>query len=179
MDMQAVDARELSLLAVIQGGFPLTPRPFLEIGNQIGLSEAQVIATLADLSQRGVIKRMGLIVRHRELGFKANAMVVWDLPDDLVSVMGKRVGELEFVTLCYRRRRSLPRWSYNLYCMIHGRERSQVLDHLAALEACCGLEEFPKQVLFSHRRFKQHGAHYFTQHVSAPHLLSVPPVSLQ
>lgn len=162
MRMQTVTEEESNLLEAIQAGFPLTPRPFLEIGRHIGLSEAEVISTLADLERRGVIKRMGVIVRHRELGFNANAMVVWDLPDDLVSTMGKRVGELDFVTLCYRRRRSPPRWSYNLYCMIHGRQRSQVLDHLATLEARCGLENFSKQILFSQRRFKQQGAHYFT-----------------
>ena len=163
MCIQTVNEEESNLLAAIQAGFPLVPRPFLEIGQHIGLSEAKVISLLSELQKRGVIKRMGVIVRHRELGFKANAMVVWDLPDDLVSAMGKRVGELDFVTLCYRRRRSPPRWSYNLYCMIHGRERGQVLDHLATLEACCGLEKFSKQVLFSQRRFKQQGARYFTR----------------
>jgi siroheme decarboxylase len=170
--MRCVNKNEANLLAAIQSGFPLTSRPFQEIGLEIGLSEAEVIASLSDLSQCGIIKRMGVIVRHRELGFKANAMVVWDIPDDLVTIMGKRVGEMDFVTLCYRRRRSLPRWPYNLYCMIHGRERTEVLENLATLESCCGLEEVSKQVLFSQRRFKQQGAGYFSKQPSAAQFAS-------
>jgi siroheme decarboxylase len=161
MQTEMLNGSELNLLAAIQTGFPLTSRPYQTIGEQIGLSEEQVIAALGDLSNRGVIKRLGIIVRHRELGYKANAMVVWNVPDSLVSTMGKRVGELEFVTLCYRRKRSKPQWPYNLYCMIHGRERSEVLKHIASLETCCGLEDIEKQILFSQRCFKQQGARYF------------------
>ena len=164
-----INDREQRLVMAIQSGFPLTPRPFQTIGHAIGLTESEVIAGLSKLRQRGIIKRMGLIVRHRELGFHANAMVVWDLPNDLVRVMGKRVSEFDFVTLCYQRRRCVPRWPYNLYCMIHGRERKEVLHLLDDLEACCGLEEVDRQVLFSQRRFKQRGAHYFN-HRSASEL---------
>ena len=158
-----IDDWEQRLVAAIQSGFPLTSRPFQTIGHSLGITEAEVIAGLSDLRKRGIIKRMGIIVRHRELGYSANAMVVWDLPNDLVPAMGKRVSEFDFVTLCYQRRRCLPRWPYNLYCMIHGRERQEVLGNLDSLEACCGLEEAGRQVLFSQRRFKQRGAHYFNQ----------------
>ena len=161
MGEQTLTDPEHGLLAAIQTGFPLTSRPFQTIGEQVGWTEDQVIKTLSDLSTRGIIKRMGVIVRHRELGFKANAMVVWDIPDDLVGKIGKQVGQFEFVTLCYRRRRSPPRWPYNLYCMIHGRKRSQVLENLTSLEVGCDLENFSKQVLFSNRCFKQQGAQYF------------------
>jgi siroheme decarboxylase len=160
--MQIVNDTESDLLEAIQSGFPLTARPFQDIGHAIGLSESEVIATLKDLNERGVIKRMGVIVRHRELGFKANAMVVWNVPDDLVSQKGKLIGEMDFVNLCYLRRRSLPRWPYNLYCMIHGRQRSEVLKNIAKLESHCGMEDIAKDILFSQRRFKQHGARYFS-----------------
>ncbi len=152
---------EHRLLAAIQSGFPLTSRPFRDIGEQIGWSEDEVIFTLEDLCDRGIIKRMGIVVRHRELGFKANAMVVWDIPDAEVGSVGKKVGAFDFVTLCYRRERSLPEWPYNLYCMIHGRERSQVLENIETLSEGCQLQDYPRQVLFSKRCFKQHGARYF------------------
>ncbi|MBF0194119.1 MAG: AsnC family protein [Magnetococcales bacterium] len=156
-----LNEKEASLLEAIQAGFPLTPRPFQDIGIAIGQSESEVIATLQNLNERGVIKRMGVVVRHRELGFKANAMVVWNVPDHLVSQKGKLIGEMDFVNLCYLRSRALPRWPYNLYCMIHGRQRSEVLDNIAKLEAHCAMGSLAKEVLFSQRRFKQHGAHYF------------------
>jgi siroheme decarboxylase len=161
MKEQMINDCEHNLLAAIQNGFPLTSQPFREIGEELGCSEDSVIATLTDLCNRGVIKRIGVIVRHRELGFKANAMVVWDIPDHAVGEMGKQIGQFDFVTLCYRRRRSPPEWPYNLYCMIHGRERGQVLENIATLENACGLDHSAKQVLFSRRRFKQQGARYF------------------
>ncbi|MBF0454897.1 MAG: AsnC family protein [Magnetococcales bacterium] len=161
MQDRTLNNRELTLLTAIQEGFPLTSRPFQQIGQKVGWSEDEVISGLSDLQNRGIIKRMGVIVRHRELGFKANAMVVWDVPEDQVSRLGKKISQLDFVTLCYHRRRSLPRWPYNLYCMIHGRERDQVLKSIDSLEGYCGMKDIPKQVLFSLRRFKQQGAHYF------------------
>lgn len=166
MQEQILNDSEHSLLAAIQSGFPLTSRPFLTIGTEIGCSEDEVIATLNNLKERGIIKRLGIIVRHRELGFRANAMVVWDVPDELVDQVGRQAGAFDCVTLCYRRHRSLPRWPYNLYCMIHGRKRHQVLEKLAKLEEQCGMQRFSKQVLFSQRRFKQQGAQYFHDKVS-------------
>ncbi|MEK9134342.1 MAG: Lrp/AsnC family transcriptional regulator, partial [Pseudomonadota bacterium] len=81
----SVDDADRRLLAAIQHGLPLTPRPYAEIGARLGLSEAQVIARLAHLKESGVIRRFGVVVRHHELGYSANAMVVWDVPDGQVA----------------------------------------------------------------------------------------------
>ena len=148
------------LIGAIQHGLPLVSRPFAEIGAGIGLAEHEVIAALASLVEQGVIKRMGVVVRHHELGYRANAMVVWDIPDDRVSELGQRIGSFDFVTLCYRRPRRLPAWRYNLFTMIHGRHRDEVLNLVAQLKQQCGLENVAHEVLFSCRRFKQCGARY-------------------
>jgi DNA-binding Lrp family transcriptional regulator len=153
-----MDKYDTRLLAEIQHGIPLSPRPFLEIGARIGLSEAQVIARLEELSASGIIKRFGVIVRHHELGYRANAMVVWDVPDEIVAALGRCLSKFEFITLCYRRARRLPEWRYNLYCMIHGRDRETVLEKIAFLIKACGIECLSCNVLFSNRRFKQRGA---------------------
>jgi len=102
-----------------------------------------VIAGLAQLQEQGVIKRLGVVVRHHELGYRANAMVVWDIPDDLISALGHCIGKFDFVTLCYQRPRRLPAWRYNLFCMIHGRDRDEVLNLVAQLEEQCGLHDVP------------------------------------
>ncbi len=168
MSDRLIDDRDQRLIAAIQGGFPLVPRPFRVIGEQIGMTEADVLEMLRDLKARGVIKRLGIIVRHRELGYSANAMVVWDVPDADVVEVGKRVSAFDFVSLCYQRKRALPRWPYNLYCMIHGRERQMVLNNLNDLVSRCGLRDISRQVLFSQRRFKQCGAHYFQPRAKDP-----------
>lgn len=151
---------EAALVSVIQQGFPLTPRPFAEIALRSGLTEVQVIAQIESWSTNDVVKRVGVIVRHQELGFLANAMVVWDVPDSQVSMIGARAAALPYVTLCYRRRRCLPDWPYNLYCMIHGRDRDSVLERIDALKQRCGLRSYSNLILFSRRRFKQNGARY-------------------
>ncbi|MBF0623230.1 MAG: AsnC family protein [Magnetococcales bacterium] len=160
MTLLVEDLQQVCLIEAIQGGFPLCNRPFREIGTQIGLTEAEVIGMLADLQARGVIKRMGIVVRHHELGYRSNAMVVWDVPDGQAAGIGHRITAFDFISLCYRRRRALPGWPYNLYCMIHGRQRDEVNDQIRRLMVDCRLEPFPHKVLFSNRRFKQRGAFY-------------------
>ncbi len=159
MDVSATDRQ---LLAALQDGLPLTARPYADIGAAVGLDEADVIARLAALRDAGVIKRMGLVVRHHENGYRANAMVTWNVPDALVSEIGRKLAAYPFVTLCYRRTRRPPVWPYNLFCMIHGKDRTTVEAAIRTLSAESGMAAYPRQVLFSRRRFKQRGAYFGT-----------------
>ena len=154
------DRFERELIREVEGGLPLAARPFAEIAERLGVSERRVIETLRDLVRSGVIKRFGVIVRHRELGYLANAMVVWDVPDEVVDDLGRRFGEAPYVTLCYRRPRHLPTWPYNLFTMIHGRDRAHVLDMVSRLQRLAPMRALPMEILFSGRRFKQRGARY-------------------
>ena len=152
--------KERELVAAIQDGLPLVKHPYAAIAKKIGLSEAQVIDWIGQLLDRGVIKRFGLVLSHRDLGYRANAMVVWDIPDDAVGEIGRKLAALDYVTLCYRRPRRLPDWPYNLFCMIHGRDRAAVeaLAEQAAMAA--GAADCARNILFSTRQFKQRGARY-------------------
>ena len=156
----ALDALDYALVEAIQEGLPLVARPYAEIAAFIGVPEAEVLARLGRLLDHGIIKRLGIIVRHHELGFRANAMVVWNIPDARVDECGRCVGASGLVNLCYQRPRRLPDWPYNLFCMIHGKDRDAVLAHLEHLRDQCGLTDFPCEVLFSKQRFKQTGARY-------------------
>ena len=158
-----IDETDRRLLAAIQDGLPLVARPYAEIGARTGLAEEDVIARLAALRQAGIIRRFGVVVRHHEVGYGANAMVVWDVPDELVSELGRCLAGFDFITLCYRRPRQLPQWRYNLYCMIHGKSRDEVRAHLEWMVNRCGLQSLSHEVLFSRRRFKQRGARYFAE----------------
>lgn len=144
------------LVGALQRGLPLVERPYA----CLGLPEAQAIKTIEEWLRAGVIKRFGVIVRHQELGYSANAMAVWDIPDTEVSAAGRRIATSGAVSLCYRRARQLPDWHYNLFCMIHGKDRSEVQARVSALSESYGLAAYAHDVLFSRRRFKQRGAHY-------------------
>jgi len=151
-----LNAAEQAFVAALQSGLPLAERPFA----LLGLPEMDAIEAIGRWLDEGVIKRFGVIVRHHELGYTANAMAVWDVPDEVVDEVGRFIATSGRVTLCYRRTRRLPDWPYNLFCMIHGKDRADVSARIAALSEACGLRVYPHAVLFSRRRFKQRGAHY-------------------
>lgn len=155
-----LNERDHRLVAALQAGLPLTPAPYADIGARLGWSEAEVIAGVARLQALGCVNRLGVVVRHHELGYRANAMVVFDVGDDDVDAAGRRLAALSFVTLCYRRARA-PGWPYNLYCMVHGKARDEVLALVAELRT--QLPGAPSEVLFSRRRFTQRGARYGEQ----------------
>lgn len=149
---------DLRLIAAVEEGLPFAERPYLAVGRRAGMSEAEAIDGLRRLQESSVIKRFGVVVRHRELGYSANAMVVWDIADEGVGEVAQCFTAHAFVTLCYRRPRRLPDWPYNLFCMIHGREHAAVLARIEELARAAGVRDVPRAVLFSRRRFKQRGA---------------------
>lgn len=152
--------RREALIAAVQDGLPLVPEPWAALAATLGWSESEVRDGLAALLADGTVRRLGVIVRHRELGFAANAMVVWDVPQARVDALGALLAAEPAVTLCYRRPRVPPHWPYNLFCMIHGHDRAAVLAELAAIVERHGLGELPHRPLFSRQRFKQRGARY-------------------
>ncbi|MCF7980790.1 MAG: AsnC family protein [Pseudomonadales bacterium] len=149
---------EYELRKILQEGLPLVEKPYQEIARQLAVSEQVVIEKIAELKRQGLIKRFGMVLRHHELGYAANCMVVWDIPDDRVDQVAERLANSACVTLCYQRPRR-DKWSYNLFCMIHGKERAQVERQLQEMIEAHQLD-YPHQLLFSSRRFKQRGARY-------------------
>lgn len=164
----ALDDRDRCLIAALEGGLPLVADPFAAIARSVGMDEAEVIARIKALRETGAISRFGVIVRHHELGYTANGMAVWDVPDDRVADLGRLFAAFPFVTLCYRRPRRLPDWPYNLFCMVHGRAREEVLAQVNEMAGACGVTDISRDVLFSQRRFKQRGARYFSASPDTP-----------
>lgn len=154
-------AKDEQLIAAIQTGLPIIERPYLAIAKQLGLSERIVIQKIRELQSTGIIRRLGVVVRHHEMGYRANAMVVWDVSDDRVDELGEKFSAEGDVTLCYQRPRIKPGWPYNLFSMIHGKSRTEVLDSIERLIDKLALDKTPYKILFSRQRFKQCGAKYF------------------
>lgn len=144
------------LLDALSRGLDLTPRPFAALAERLGQDEAAIISRIADLVAAGILTRLGVIVRHRALGFTANAMVVWDVAD--AAQAGPALAALPGVTLAYERRPVAGVWPYRLYCMIHARSRPEAMDVLATARALPALAGVDHRILFSTRCFKQSGA---------------------
>jgi DNA-binding Lrp family transcriptional regulator len=148
------------LIAAMADGLPIEARPYQALATTLGMTEAEVIARLGRLLDDHILRRFGVIVDHHALGYRANAMAVWDVPDERLENAAQRLAALPFLSLCYQRPRRLPDWPYNLFCMIHGRARAAVETSVEAATLAAGLGEVPRAVLFSRRRFKQRGARY-------------------
>ena len=154
------DLQALQLRRLLEAGLPLAARPYQVLAERIGASEEAVLGQVRDWSESGLFRRVGLVLKHRAMGFRANAMLVMNIPDDQVDEVGRKLGQAAGVNLCYQRPRRLPDWPYNLFCMVHGREREQVCRLIDMMLAEHGLSDVPHQLLFSTRAFKQCGGRY-------------------
>ncbi|MFZ5608859.1 MAG: Lrp/AsnC family transcriptional regulator [Pseudomonadota bacterium] len=152
-----LDATERRIVMATQGGLPLVARPYAAIGEMLGLEEAEVIARLAALKARGVIRRIAAAPNHYAFGLAANGMTVWDIADEDAAQWGVRVGALDFVSHCYLRPRALPDWPYNLFAMVHGRDRAEVEDKKATIARLLGPASRGCDILYSTRILKKTG----------------------
>lgn len=146
------------ILQELSAGLPLERRPFAALAQKVSRPEATVIAQTRAMIDAGAITRFGVIVRHRALGWRANAMVVWQVPPRGIVPVGRALAALPGVTLCYQRRAVPDAWPYTLYSMVHARSRDEaqaVIDRARGLD---GLTGVPSATLFSLRCFKQTGA---------------------
>lgn len=147
-----------ALAQALSEGLPLVPEPFARLGESLQCSVEEIIERLGVLVGTGIVPRIGVIVRHRALGWRSNAMVVWDIPAAGVDRIGAILARAPGLNLCYRRTRYEKDWPYNLYCMIHAKSRENALDRLQAAEALAEIQGQRRQILFSLRCFKQTGA---------------------
>lgn len=145
------------IMQALSSGLALVARPFDDLARRMHRPEAEVIARIRALHDNGLLTRIGVIVRHRALGWRSNAMVVWDLPQAQIGAVGPRLAALPGVTLCYERRPA-DAWPWRLYNMIHARSRAEALAILQRATALEGLQDVPHLALFSTRCFKQTGA---------------------
>lgn len=148
------------LREILECGLPHVAQPYLAIAEKVSATEAQVLAQIEHWQTDGLVKRFGLVVKHRQLGYKANAMVVWNIADEHVDRVAAMFSSCPEVSLCYRRPRRLPHWPYNLFCMIHGTDRSIVLAQIDAMVEKFSLQDIEKDILFSFKAYKQQGARY-------------------
>jgi DNA-binding Lrp family transcriptional regulator len=115
------------------------------------------MARIGRLLESGVIRRIGAVPNHYAIGYTANGMSVWDVPDERIDALGELVGKLPFVTHCYHRPRHLPLWPYNLFAMVHGRSREEVAAQVKEIASLLGEACHSHDILFSSRILKKTG----------------------
>jgi len=150
-----MDEVDLKLLKAAQVGIDLVERPYAALGEEVGVSEEEVISRLKALEKEGMIRRFSATIGHRALGILANAMIAWRVPEEDVVRVGKILASNESVTHCYERA-SCREWPYNLYTVVHFRTKEQALEVASKLSNASGIEDY--KVLFSEHEYKKTSA---------------------
>lgn len=155
-----MDDLDKKIVAVMQESFPLVIEPYVVLAQQIGISEAELFDRLAGLYKTGRIRKFGAVLTHRKIGYSANALCAWRVPEDKVEVAGNIMAACKLVTHCYCREKK-PDWPYNLYTMIHGKNRliCEELAHQLAIET--GITDYV--LLFSTKEWKKTSMRYFQE----------------
>lgn len=152
-----LDELDRRIIRATQSGLPLVPRPYEAVGAVVGASGEQVRERLQGMLANGLIRRIGAVPNHYRLGFTANGMSVWDVVDKRVDELGERVGQLPFVSHCYRRPRRPPVLNYNLFAMLHGRSRDEVEAQAQQVAALLGDACRSHDILYSTAILKKTG----------------------
>ena len=158
-----LDALDQALVTATQGGLPLVAAPYAEIASRLSQAPATVLGRLAGMLARGAIRRIGAVPNHYRLGLRGNGMTVWDIEDEAVDRLGAEIGALEGVSHCYRRPRRLPLWPYNLFAMLHGRDRAEVHTAAARVQDLVADHCHGHEVLFSAAVLKKTGLRFQPQ----------------
>ena len=153
-----IDDLEKKIIALIQGDLPADLQPFAVLAEKLGIGEDHLLAKLKSLLHRGIIRRFGATLRHKEAGFISNAMVAWIVPEDSVEETGRAMAAFQEVSHCYQRKPQ-EGWAYNLYTMIHGYSREQCVQIARRMSHEAGIDQYI--LLFSEKEFKKTSMEYF------------------
>lgn len=145
------------IIVATQSGLPRVTRPYHAIAAQLGVAAEVVMQRLQHMLETGMIRRIGAVPNHYALGYRANGMSVWDVPDERVRELGEKIGALDAVSHCYHRPRHLPVWPYNLFAMVHGRDREEVEAKVRTIADLLGSADRGHTVLYSTRILKKTG----------------------
>jgi len=152
-----IDTLDRAIIEATQAGLPLVPEPYRAVAESVGCSAEEVMSRMERMLAEGVIRRIGAVPNHYVLGFRGNGMSVWDVPDKKIAHYGRLIGGLDFVSHAYHRPRHLPHWPYNLFAMVHGRDREEVMQKVERIAQLLGRDNRGHQVLFSTRILKKTG----------------------
>ncbi|MFC1713891.1 Lrp/AsnC family transcriptional regulator [Candidatus Poribacteria bacterium] len=155
-----VSSAEKSIVRELQGDLPLVQRPFKPIADKLGIEEEALVTKLQEMDDEGIIRRFSAILRHRNVGFSANAMGAWRVPEDRAEEVGTKMAKFSQVSHCYQRP-TFPTWPYSLFTMIHGKTAEDCEQVAKLISQDTGIDDY--RLLYSTREFKKVSMRYFTE----------------
>jgi DNA-binding Lrp family transcriptional regulator len=155
--MVKLTEREKRILQILIEGIPLSERPFYEIAKKIGFTEKEVLEITKNLMDKKIIRRLGITLRHNLAGIKGNAMVAWRVPEEKIEEIGQYLSQLPYISHCYVRE-TYEDWNYNLYTMIHGKNKREVKKRIKEISEKFSLKDY--QILFTKKEIIRKHAKY-------------------
>ena len=144
----------------LQKDLDIVDRPFLNAAKKIGMTEAQIFEKLKHYEEIGVMRRFAAILRHRDVGFVANGMIVWKVPEERITEVGVKLGAFPQVSHCYQRP-VYADWPYNVFSMIHCKSQDEAQEMAKTIQNQINVDEY--KILFSAREFKKTRVEYFVE----------------
>ena len=159
MDTTAENFADLDRRIVLasQAGLPLDARPYHWLASELNVEPELIMERMRAMLTDSRVRRIGVVPNHYRLGYSANGMSVWDVADEAIDEIGQKVGELDIISHCYQRPRHLPLWPYNLFAMVHGHSRQEVIDKVGGIATLLGGHVRSYDILFSTRILKKTG----------------------
>ena len=144
----------------LQKDLEIIDRPFLRAAQNLGMTEDQVFEKLKYYEEIGVMRRFAAILRHRDLGFVANGMIVWKVPEERITEVGGKLGAFPQVSHCYQRP-VYADWPYNVFSMIHCKSEDEAENMAKIIQNQINVDDY--KILFSSREFKKTRVEYFVE----------------
>ncbi|MCH8915680.1 MAG: Lrp/AsnC family transcriptional regulator [Thaumarchaeota archaeon] len=144
----------------LQKDMEIIDEPFVKAANNLGITENELFEKMKQYEDTGVMRRFAAILRHRKVGFTANGMIVWKVPEDRISEVGEKLGAFPQVSHCYERP-TYPDWPYNVFSMIHCKTHDEAHEMAKTIQNQINVPEY--QILFSSREFKKIRVEYFVE----------------
>lgn len=128
-----LDDSDRVLLNNVQGDFPMTPRPFREIGERLGMPEAEVIARIQRLLGEGALSRFGPVLSATALG-GARTLAAMHVPPDRLEEVAATVNGFDAVSHNYERQHH-----FNLWFVVSSEDPAEVERVLSMIREKTGL----------------------------------------
>lgn len=145
----------------LQKDMEIIDEPFVKAAKNLGITEDEVFTKMKHYEDVGVMRRFAAILRHRQVGFTANGMIVWKVPEDRITSVGETLGSFPQVSHCYERP-TYDDWPYNVFSMIHCKTHDEAYDVAKTIQNQINVSEY--KILFSSREFKKTRVEYFVEH---------------
>ncbi|MCK8816101.1 AsnC family transcriptional regulator [Natroniella sulfidigena] len=148
------------IIKAVQEDLPLVERPYQKIADELGITEEKLLARLKSLNEEGKLRRMGLILYHRQAGYQFNGMGAWIVPAERRDEVGELMASYEEISHVYERP-TYPDWPYNLFSMIHGHSQADVEEVARQISEKTGITDYT--ILYSTEELKKISMKYFSE----------------